>query len=85
MNQNAPKRKIGKIPNVKFIKKISVINLTPKNFINESINVGTIKYTANFGKKKSKPTKRWSKILPNLLFAMLSKKFFILVFFHQII
>jgi hypothetical protein len=51
MNQNAPKRKIGKIPNVKFIKKISVINSTPKNFINESIKVGTIKYTANFGKK----------------------------------
>lgn len=51
MNQNAPKIKIGMIPNVKFIKKISVINLTPKNFINENIKVGTIKYTANFGKK----------------------------------
>jgi hypothetical protein len=83
MNQNAPKRKIGIIPNVKFIKKISVINSTPKNFINENINVGTIKYTANFGKKNSKPTKRWSKILPNLLFTMLSKNFFISVSFHQ--
>jgi hypothetical protein len=52
MNQNEPKRTIGKITNVNLIKKISVINSKPNNFINESINVGTIKYTANFGKKK---------------------------------
>jgi uncharacterized membrane protein SirB2 len=85
MNQNAPKKTIGKIANVNLIKKISVINSKPKNFINESINIGRIKYTENFGKKNLKPTKRWSKILPNLVFTMLFKNFFITLFSHQTI
>jgi len=85
MNQNAPKRKIGKINNVNFTNKTSVIPWIPINFINEKVKVGTIKYRTNLGKKNSNPTKSWSKILPNLLCTMLSKKFLMLVSFHQTI
>ena len=85
MNQIHPKIKNGKINNVIFIKNISVIHLIPNRFINENTKVGIIKYSANLGKKRVKSRKRWSKILPNLLCAMLSKNFFIIFFFHQIV
>jgi hypothetical protein len=38
---------------------------------------------ANLGKKNSKPTKRWSKILPSLVFTILSNKFFHYTFFSS--
>lgn len=49
------------------------------------MSVGTIKYMANLGKKNLNPTKRWSKIFPNLLCTMLSKNLFMILFSHQTI
>lgn len=85
MNQRQPKIKNGKMDNVIFIKKISVTHLTPNRFINENTKVGMIKYSANLGKKRLKSKKRWSRILPNLLFVIFFKNFSIIFFYHQII
>jgi hypothetical protein len=51
----------------------------------ENIRVGTNKYRTNLWILKKVPKKSMSKIFPNLLCFMLSKKFFITVFSHQII
>jgi hypothetical protein len=85
MNQNVPIIKVGSKINVNPIIKESVIKRMPKRCINENNTVGINKYNANFGKKNLNPTKSWSKILPNLLCTMLSKKFLMLVSFHQTI
>lgn len=51
MNQKIPNAVIGNIHNVKVIKKLSVTQAMPINFIRQNIMVGIIKYDTNLGKK----------------------------------